>query len=134
MRVAVVGCGYWGSKHVRVLHAVAAVDHVVAVDSRVERLRDLKRGFPGIDVFERLDDVLDDADAVVIATPPETHVKCAMAAMQAGKSVLVEKPLATSTLDARRLVDTAHRLGVVLAVGHTFEYNAFARCSQVVSI
>jgi predicted dehydrogenase len=124
MRIGVVGCGYWGSKHVRVLHALPAVDHVVVVDTRPERLRDIKRLFPGIDVFERLRDALDSADAFVIATPPDTHAKCAMAAMHAGKSVLVEKPLATSTLDARRLVDTAHRLGVVLGVGHTFEYNA----------
>ena len=124
MRLGVVGCGYWGSKHVRVLHSIPDVDHVVAVDSREERLAELKREFPAIGVFSRLEDALDAVDAVIVATPPDTHARCAMTAMQAGKSVLVEKPLATSTLDARQMVDTAKNLGVVLAVGHTFEYNA----------
>lgn len=124
MNVGVLGCGYWGSKHVRVLHSVPDIDHVVAIDSRPERLRDLKRGFPGIETFERLHDALDHVDAVVIATPPRSHAACAVSAIQAGKSVLVEKPLATSTADARRLVEMADRLNVVLAVGHTFEYNA----------
>src|SRR2546423_50068 len=121
MRIAVAGCGYWGSKHVRVLHSIAGVDHLVAVDPRPERLRELERDYPAIDVFERLDDALENVDAVIIATPPETHARCAMTAMQAGKSVLIEKPLATSTLDARRLVETADKLGLVLGVGHTFE-------------
>lgn len=124
MRVAVLGCGYWGSKHVRALHSIAEVDRVVAVDFREERLTELKREFPAIGVSRRLEDALDEVDAVIVATPPDTHARCAMVAMQAGKSVLVEKPLATSTLDARQMVDTAENLGVVLGVGHTFEYNA----------
>lgn len=124
MRLAVVGCGYWGSKHVRVLHSISDVKHVAVVDPRAERLKELKRDFPAIGTFERLEDALDHVDAVIIATPPDTHARLAMTAMHAGKSVLVEKPLATSTLDARRMVDTAEKLGLVLAVGHTFEYNA----------
>jgi predicted dehydrogenase len=124
MRIGVVGCGYWGSKHVRVLHALEAVENVVAVDPRPERLKELQRGFPRLQTFERLDEALEHVDALVIATPPETHAPLALAAMQAGKSVLVEKPLATSTLDARMLAQVADRTGVVLGVGHTFEYNA----------
>src|SRR5215475_15816209 len=107
MRLAVVGCGYWGSKHVRVLHSISEIEQVVVVDPREERLRELKRDFPAIGVFERLEDALDHVDAVIVATPPDTHARLAMTAMHAGKSVLIEKPLATSTLDARQLVDTA---------------------------
>ena len=124
MKVAVLGCGYWGSKHVRVLNSIPDVEHVVAVDFREERLTELRREFPAIGVSRRLEDALEEVDAVIVATPPDTHARCAMTAMHAGKSVLVEKPLATSTLDARQLVDTAENLGVVLGVGHTFEYNA----------
>ena len=58
MRIAVVGCGYWGSKHVRVLQALAEVDRVVAVDSRPDRLVALKRAFPAIRTAEKFDDVL----------------------------------------------------------------------------
>lgn len=124
MKVAVLGCGYWGSKHVRVLNSIPDVEQVVAVDFREERLTELRREFPAIRISQRLEDALDEIDAVIVATPPDTHARCAMTAMHAGKSVLVEKPLATSTLDARQLVETAESLGVVLGVGHTFEYNA----------
>ena len=58
MRVAVIGCGYWGSKHVRVLNSIADVDQVVAVDFREERLTELRREFPAIGVAQRLEDVL----------------------------------------------------------------------------
>ena len=105
MKVAVLGCGYWGSKHVRVLNSIPDVEQVVAVDFRDERLTELRREFPAIGVFQRLEDALDEIDAVIVATPPDTHARCAMTAMHAGKSVLVEKPLATSTLDARQLVE-----------------------------
>ena len=124
MRIAVVGCGYWGSKHVRVLQALAEVDRVVAVDSRPDRLVALKRAFPAIRTAEKFDDVLGQVDAMIIATPPQTHAMLGVKALQAGLGVLIEKPLATSTLDARVLVDTAEQFDAVLAVGHTFEYNA----------
>jgi predicted dehydrogenase len=124
MRVAVLGCGYWGSKHVRVLQALPAVERVVAVDTRRDRLAALQRSFPTIDVCERYEDALDRVDAVVIATPPQSHIDLALQAMYAKRAVLVEKPLATSTPDARRLVEAAEEHDVVLAVGHTFEYNA----------
>jgi len=63
-------------------------------------------------------------DAVVVATPPTTHAPLALAALAAGKHVLVEKPLATTGADARRLINAAQDAGRVLMVGHTFEYNA----------
>jgi predicted dehydrogenase len=124
LRIGVVGCGYWGSKHVRVLHGIPEVESVVAIDQREDRLRDLKRTFPGLGMFGSLDAALDEVDALVIATPPKTHVSIAVAAMEAGKSVLVEKPLATASADARRMVSTASERSLVLMVGHTFEYNA----------
>jgi predicted dehydrogenase len=124
MNIAVLGCGYWGSKHVRVLQALPEVGHVIAVDPRPDRLVALKRAFPAIETIERFDDAIDRIDAVVIATPPQTHSALGVKALCAGIGVLIEKPLATSTLEARRLIETAERFNAVLAVGHTFEYNA----------
>jgi predicted dehydrogenase len=63
-------------------------------------------------------------DAVVIATPPTSHAPLGLQAIRAGKHVLIEKPLATTVADAEALVDAAEDAGVVLMVGHTFEYNA----------
>jgi predicted dehydrogenase len=66
-------------------------------------------------------------DAVIVATPPMSHAKLALTALQAGRHVLVEKPLATSSADAEHLVTAAREAGVVLMAGHTFEYNAAVR-------
>ena len=123
LRVAVVGCGYWGSKHVRVLHSTDGVDQVVLVDGYQERLNLLTRSYPGALSFSSLEAALPHIDAVVIATPPTTHVPIALQAIEAGKHALVEKPLATTTAGARQLITAAAGAGVVLMVGHTFEYN-----------
>jgi predicted dehydrogenase len=122
-RVAVVGCGYWGSKHVRVLQATDGVEHVALVDGVEARRRGLSRQFPGTSSFSSLTAALPYVDAVIVATPPTSHVRLALEAIAAGKHVLVEKPLAPSTREARRLIDAADEAGVVLMVGHTFEYN-----------
>ncbi len=122
-RIAVVGYGYWGSKHVRVLSSLPGVD-VTIVDGQPARLAEAAAHYPSAGLSATLDDVLPDIDAVVIATPPGSHAAIAQRALEAGKHVLVEKPLATSVEDAELLVKTAARCGVQLMVGHTFEYNA----------
>jgi len=127
LRIAVVGCGYWGSKHVRVLHAADGVDEVVLVDSREDRVRSLARSYKTAPSHNALAPALAQVDAVVVATPPSTHVAVALQAIEAGKHVLVEKPLAPTSEGARRLQSAAEAAGVVLMVGHTFEYNPAVR-------
>jgi len=122
-RVGVVGYGYWGSKHVRVLSSMPGVE-VTVVDGNQDRLADAASGFPAARLATGLDDVLDDLDALVIATPPGSHAGLALQGLEAGKHVLVEKPLTTSVEDAEVLVDCAAARGVQLMVGHTFEYNS----------
>ena len=126
-RIAVVGCGYWGSKHVRVLHATEGVEEVVLVDSREERVRSLARSYKTAPWYTALAPALEHVDAVVVATPPSTHVPAALQAIEAGKHVLVEKPLAPTTAGAHRLESAAASAGVILMVGHTFEYNPAVR-------
>lgn len=122
-RIAVVGYGYWGSKHVRVLSSMPGVS-VTVVDADQDRLSDAMAHYPAVRLATGLEAVLDDLDAVVIATPPGSHAGLAMQAIQAGRHVLVEKPLTTSVDEARTLVDSALTQGVHLMVGHTFEYNS----------
>jgi predicted dehydrogenase len=124
LRVGIVGCGYWGSKHVRVMQSLANVEEVVLIDGRADRIDSLRRGLPGARTFEDLPSALPAVDAVVLATPPTTHAPLALAAMAAGKHVLVEKPMATTSADGRRLVEASEEAGVTLMVGHTFEHNA----------
>ena len=124
MRVGVLGCGYWGSKHVRVLSMNPDVEQVVVIDPRPERRSDLLRAFPASASAASLTEALPMVDAVIIATPPESHAELGLRAIAAGKHVLVEKPMATSVADAGRLIEAAEAAGVVLMAGHTFEYNA----------
>lgn len=126
-RIALVGCGYWGSKHARVLHSAEGVSEVVLVDGREDRLWSLARSYKTARCYPSLRPALAHVDAVVVATPPSTHVAVALAAIQAGKHVLIEKPLAPTSAGARTLVSAAAEQGVVLMVGHTFEYNPAVR-------
>ncbi|MCW2579125.1 MAG: oxidoreductase, partial [Blastococcus sp.] len=121
-RVAVVGYGYWGSKHVRVLNSIPDVT-VTVVDAHPDRRAEAAAQFPASRQAAALVEVLDDVDAVLVATPPGSHAAVARDALAAGKHVLVEKPLTTSVADAQMLVDLADERGVQLMVGHTFEYN-----------
>jgi predicted dehydrogenase len=124
LRVGVIGVGYWGSKHVRALHSVEAVDQIVAIDSSAERVAALQRTFPRLEGYASLAAALDHVDAVVIATPPSTHCPLALEAMAAGKHVMVEKPMAVTSAEARLMNAAADANDVVLMVGHTFEYHS----------
>ena len=127
LRVAVVGCGYWGSKHVRVLNATPGVVALTLVDPNAALSRSLQATFPAANVCGSLEEALPDVDAVVIATPPQSHAELALAALRDGKHVLVEKPLATSMEQGRLLVEQARRSGTVLMVGHTFQFSPALR-------
>jgi predicted dehydrogenase len=124
LRVAVTGGGYWGSKHVRTFHSLDSVDSVVLVEPRQERVAELQHVYPGMVAVPDLDSALDLVDAVVVATPPSTHAPLALRALEAGKHVMVEKPFATRLRDALAMKAAAEQRGLVLMVGHTFEYHA----------
>jgi predicted dehydrogenase len=106
-----------------VLSETDGVDEVALVDGRGDRLEALARAYRTAPRFTTLAEALPHVDAVVVATPPNSHVPVALEAIDAGKHVLVEKPLATTTVGALRLMHAAGSAGVVLMVGHTFEYN-----------
>jgi len=126
-RVALAGCGYWGAKHARVLDAIDDVAEVVLVDKQETRLRNLSGIYKSARCYHDLMAALPHADAVVVATPPSTHLPVALAAIRAGKHVLVEKPVAHTSAGARALQAAASAAGVTLMVGHTFEYHPAVR-------
>jgi predicted dehydrogenase len=124
MRVGVIGGGYWGSKHIRVLAGLAAVDELVLIDQRENVRASLETTYPGLETHGSIDPVLGTLDAVVIATPPTSHADLALRALSNGCHVLVEKPMATSTADARAMQQLARDAELVLMCGHTFEYHS----------
>jgi predicted dehydrogenase len=124
IRVGVIGCGYWGPNLVRVLNEIEGAEVVSVSDLRVGRREFIKKRYPLVDTTSAYEEVINDSriDAVVIATPPETHHSIAQKALRAGKHILVEKPLALTSVDAEMIVETASRLGKSVAVGHLFLY------------
>jgi predicted dehydrogenase len=123
--VAVVGLGYWGPNLLRVLGEDADVEVRWICDLDTSRLAKYRRRHPSAHVTTRLDRILADprVDAVVLATPVDTHYELALRALEAGKHVFVEKPLATSSELADDLVRVARGRQRVLMCGHTFLYS-----------
>jgi predicted dehydrogenase len=126
VRVAQVGLGYWGPNLARAVAAVDGAELAVLCDADPERLKRLGRQYPAARLSSDYADVLADAtiDAIILATPVETHFKLARAALEAGKHVLVEKPLATTSADCEALISLADERNLRLMVGHVFVYNA----------
>jgi predicted dehydrogenase len=123
-RIAVVGCGYWGSKHIRVFHELSSACLALTVDSRQERLDYIRDSYPGVATAQNYEDALNaDIDGIILATPISSHYRLARRALLAGKHVLVEKPLATTSEECRELIALAEERKLTLMVGHTFEYN-----------
>jgi predicted dehydrogenase len=123
MRVGVVGCGYWGAKHVRVLHGLGPVSRVHVWDRNSAATEDLAAQFDGLEVASDLPSLIEEVDAVVVATPPVSHADVAMHCLAQGKHVLVEKPLGRTSAECAQLVEEAAHQDVVLMVGHTFRYH-----------
>jgi UDP-2-acetamido-3-amino-2,3-dideoxy-glucuronate N-acetyltransferase len=121
--VAVVGVGYWGKNLVRNFHELGALSalcdaHPVAEDS-------CRRQYENVRFFSDFKSVLSDPsiDAVALATPAVTHYEMAKAALEAGKDVLVEKPLAIDVTHGEHLVELAAAKGRILMVGHILRYH-----------
>ncbi len=127
MRIGVVGLGYWGSKHARVLSTVHEVDELVVHDANADRIEAVATAFPSVRRASSLDSLLEAVDGLVVATQPSSHSAIARAALERGVHVLVEKPLALDSLDARHLVTLAAATRTTLMVGHTFAYNPAVR-------
>ncbi len=123
IRIAVLGCGAWGVNHVRVWSGLGRLAMVCDPDSR--RLDALAVSHPDVRRTSDPYDVFADRDvtAVVVAAPAAMHAELALAALDAGKDVLVEKPLAVSVSEAEKAVELAEATGRVLMVGHVLEYH-----------
>jgi predicted dehydrogenase len=131
-RIAVLGCGYWGSNHVRTLKSLGAL-HAV---SDLNRAR--AAGFAAEQdvIAVPPDEIYDhpDIDAIVMALPPQFHAEAAIRAVEAGKHVLVEKPIALTVPDAERAVAAAKSARRILMVGHVLRFHpAFEKLQQLIT-
>ncbi len=128
--VAVVGAGYWGPNLIRNVADAPGARLAAIVDEDENRLETVGRRYPGTALRTELREVLEDDSirAVVVATPAATHHDLAIEAMEAGKDVLVEKPMAVNVAECRALLDCAEENERILMAGHTFIFNAAVRC------
>lgn len=129
IRIGVIGYGYWGPNLVRNFAEADGGVVTVVCDQRDERRKLVERRYPSIRTTADPNELINatDVDAVVIATPVSTHFDLAMAAINAGKHVFVEKPITTNSADADRLIEAADAKKVVLAVDHTFVFTGAVR-------
>jgi predicted dehydrogenase len=132
-RIAVLGCGYWGSNHIRTLKALGVLHAVSdANGARAEGFaseQDCLAIGPD-ELFTR-----DDVDAIVMALPPQFHAEAAEKAVENGKDVLVEKPIALTVEDAEREVRIAEANGRILMVGHVLRFHpAFEKLKALVDV
>ena len=121
--VGVIGCGYWGPNLLRCMVETNRCNQITCYDRSPAAMAKVMRRFPWIVPSESVDDLINGCDAVVVATPISTHYELVKKVLLKGKHVLVEKPLATSSLHSRELVDIAAEKNVTLMVGHTFVYS-----------
>lgn len=132
-RIAVIGAGYWGVNHVRNYSELGALGAVC--DTSKASLDEIAARYPGVRTEIDLDRILGDEsiDGVVIASPAETHYTLARRVIDAGKHLLVEKPLALDVDQGRRIVEMAESRRVTLMVGHLLEYHpAVLRLAELI--
>ena len=129
VNIALVGLGYWGPNLARNLALVEGGRLHTLCDAQPDRLARIGRQYPGAQTTGDYASVLADpeVDAVVLATPVSTHYALASQALEAGKHVFVEKPLAATSAEAEALVEQADAARRTLMVGHVFLYNSAVR-------
>jgi predicted dehydrogenase len=125
-QIAVVGCGHWGKNHVRNFHKLGALSTVC--DATTQGRKVAEELAPGVRVTACYEEVLkSNVQGVVLATPAETHYPLAKRALEAGKDLFVEKPLAISYEEGSRIVELGEVFGRVVMVGHVLEYHPGVR-------
>jgi predicted dehydrogenase len=127
--LAQYGCGYWGPNLIRNFSGLPNCRVKYVVDFSPQRRAFVEKTFPSCKAVDSNDTVLSDpeVDAVIIATPAASHFRLADEALQAGKHVFVEKPLATKVEEVNALEGRASEKGLVVMAGHTFIFNAAVR-------
>jgi len=124
VNVAVVGCGYWGPNLIRNFSQLDGNRLYAVCDMEDKRLKLVTKTYPWVQMTQNYQDIITnpEIDAVVLATPLATHYAMAKEALLKGKHCLVEKPLTSTTAEAKALIELAEASRLVLMVGHTFEY------------
>ncbi|MBI3939310.1 MAG: Gfo/Idh/MocA family oxidoreductase [Acidobacteria bacterium] len=124
LKIGVIGCGHWGMNYLRVFSEIRESQLIGLLEPDAPRVAMALERFPAIRAYREMGALLAEADAVVVATPAATHYAVACQVLEAGKHLLVEKPITLEVGEAEALVALAQARKCVLMVGHTFLFNA----------
>ena len=129
VKVGQIGVGYWGPNLLRNLVGNQKCKVESVIDLSADRRQFIKSLYPDLNVGTDVSEIFGDNSikAVLIATPASTHFSLVMKALQAGKHVLVEKPMATTVNEVAAIDKLAEQKGLVAMVGHTFLYHQSVR-------
>ncbi|MCP3890763.1 MAG: Gfo/Idh/MocA family oxidoreductase, partial [Desulfobulbaceae bacterium] len=127
--IGIVGCGYWGPNIIRNFNSLKECKVKTICDLDEDRLAHMKTLYPGVETTLDFDVIVNDPDidAIAIATPVHMHHKMAYKSLEAGKHVLIEKPMASSVKECVELKELAEKNNLTLMVGHTFLYSQTVR-------
>lgn len=125
IRIGQVGLGAWGKNLLRNFYYLPGCQLKVGCDQDPQRLDRFRKEYPSVKYTTDFEQIIADKDlqAVVVATPPESHFSLAKASLEAGKDVFVEKPLVLRVEEGEALVELARSKGKILMVGHIMEYH-----------
>lgn len=121
-RVGIIGVGYLGMQHARILSYLEEADLKGVADIDFKRAMQIGNRH-GVKYYKNFEEMLDEIDAAIVATPTSEHYSITMKLLQEGKAVLVEKPIAETIDQAEEMVAEAEKKGVVLQVGHLERFN-----------
>lgn len=124
--IAVIGCGYWGKNYVRLLTQLSEANLVAVCDQSQDRLDEAAKINPNTVLYKDLKTLINEChfDAAIVCTNPSSHFDVTRQLLEAGKNILIEKPITTSSQEAGELTKLAKTKKMVLMVGHTFLFNA----------
>ncbi len=129
IKVGVIGCGYWGPNLIRNFNENNDTDVKYVCDLDAERLERIKLRYPSVIPTRNYKNLLRDKELqlIALATPVQTHYNLAREALEAGKHLLIEKPLTASVREAEKLVALSRKKNLILFVDHTFIYTGAIR-------
>jgi UDP-2-acetamido-3-amino-2,3-dideoxy-glucuronate N-acetyltransferase len=125
IKLAIIGAGRWGFNHVKTAAGILSPSNITICDSSKSSIKKVKDFNPGIVTTDKIEDIINDSNinAVIIASPAETHYQIAKSILKAGKNILVEKPITLVTSEAESLLSISNKMNLKLMVGHILLYH-----------
>lgn len=126
LRIGVIGTGKLGKEHVRVLKRIPEVEHVACFDIETTRSRSVAAEH-GAEAFDTVEKLMNAVDAVSVVVPTSHHASVSLEALDRGKNLFLEKPIAASIGEAEKIISAAKKFGRILQIGHIERFNPVVR-------